>query len=107
MVILRKIQDSPKDIPSILNQTKSTHINTLQSILVDSYSDKIVRDMDSRQNANRKIPKVHNADDYMAQITMKRIMPKKKSTGHNTVGNGMNTIMHNTTNMVGIKKKNR
>ena len=52
-----------KEIPAILNQTKNTHIYKLRTFLVESYSHKTVRDIDSRQNAPRKPHKVNYADD--------------------------------------------
>ena len=35
----------PKDVPAILNQTKNTHVDRLQRILIDSYLYKHARDM--------------------------------------------------------------
>ena len=62
-MFLERSKIPTKEIPAILNQTKNTHINKLQTILVESYSDHTVRDIDSRQNAPRNPHKVNYADD--------------------------------------------
>ena len=61
-LFLERARIPPKDVPAILNQTKNTHVDRLQRILIDSYPDKHVRDMDQRQ-PNPKYPKAHLAYD--------------------------------------------
>ena len=64
-MFLERSRIPPKDMPAILNQTKTTHIDKLQQILVESYPDKIVRDMDSRQHSapSNKHSKTNYVDD--------------------------------------------
>ena len=45
-MFLERSKIPSKEIPAILNQTKNTNINKLQAVLVESYSDKIIRDID-------------------------------------------------------------
>ena len=43
-MFLERSKIPSKETPAILNQTKNTNINKLQAALVESYSDKIIRD---------------------------------------------------------------
>ena len=63
-MFLERSRIPAREIPSILNQTKNTHINRIQTILIDSYSEKTVRDIDSRQTApSQKHHKANNIED--------------------------------------------
>ena len=61
-MFLERSQIPSKEIPAILNQTKDTNLNNLQAVLVESYSDKIMRDIDSRQHSH-SYKKVHYSWD--------------------------------------------
>ena len=48
-MFLEQARIHPRDLPTILSQTKTTHIDRLQKILIEAYDDKAIRAMDQRQ----------------------------------------------------------
>ena len=49
---------NPRDLPVISSQTKTTHIDRLQKILIESYDDRTIRLLDQHQRPHN----VHYAD---------------------------------------------